>query len=95
MFLKQSEFFQIVFGERPNLSLALCSTKFQLRVEKKLIEGPGYRISNTFNEDFLSQEQVAETARVRQTSFSKIDAIPTNRFPREWSQVTISVLYID
>ena len=37
---KQSEFIQIVFGERPNLSLALCS-KFQLRGNKKLIEGPG------------------------------------------------------
>ena len=33
LFAKQSEFIQIVLGERPNISLALCS-KFQLRDKK-------------------------------------------------------------
>ena len=39
MFGKHSEKIQRVVGERPNISLALCS-KVQLRVKKKLIEGP-------------------------------------------------------
>jgi len=36
---KHSEKIQRVVGERPNISLALCS-EFLLSVKKKLIEGP-------------------------------------------------------
>jgi len=39
VFGKHSEKIQRVFGERPNIYLALCS-EFQLGVKKKLNEGP-------------------------------------------------------
>ena len=39
VFGKHYEKINSVFGERPNISLALCS-EFLLRVKKKLIEGP-------------------------------------------------------
>ena len=39
VFGKHYEKINSVFGERPNNSLALCS-EFQLRVKKKLNEGP-------------------------------------------------------
>ena len=40
VFGKHYEKINSVFGERPNNSLALCS-EFQLRVKKKINEGPG------------------------------------------------------
>jgi len=40
VFGKHYEKINSVFGERPNNSLALC-LEFQLRVKKKINEGPG------------------------------------------------------